>query len=214
MKNKLISTENITLLIIVLIGILVAFLVYNNGPNVNPKIALDNSIHTDKTQNVINESTESNEATSLEKSEETGSNKTSEIKKESSTILPPKFDLFSVDEAGSATIAGKGLAGQTLEVIVDGEVISNVIPDKNGDFATILDIGISDNPRSLTLKTKHSDGREVISDETVLITPILKDSDKPQEQALDVKDDDQHSTEKSEVKTTSSDQSNTEKATE
>ena len=44
MKNKLISTENITLLIIVLIGILVAFLVYNNGPNVNPKIALDNSI--------------------------------------------------------------------------------------------------------------------------------------------------------------------------
>ena len=121
--------------------------------------------------------------------------------------------MFSVDEAGSATIAGKGLAGQTLEIIVDGEVISNVIPDKNGDFATILDIGISDNPRSLTLKTKHSDGREVISDETVLITPILKDSDKPQEQALDVKDDDQHSTEKSEVKTTSSDQSKTEKPT-
>ena len=213
MKNKLISTENITLLIIVLIGILVALLVYNNGPNVNPKIALDNSIHTDQTQNVINESTESNETTSAEKSEETVVNKTSEIKKESSNILPPKFDLFSVDEAGSATIAGKGLAGQTLEIIVDGEVISNVIPDKNGDFATILDIGISDNPRSLTLKTKHSDGREVISDETVLITPILKGSDKPQEQALDVKDDDQHSTEKSEVKTTSSDQSKTEKPT-
>ena len=130
MKNKLISTENITLVIIVLIGILVAFLVYNNGPNVNPKIALENSIHTDQTQNVINESTESNEATSLEKSEETGANKTSEIKKESSNILPPKFDLFRVDEEGSATIAGKGLAGQTLEIIVDGEVISNVIPDK------------------------------------------------------------------------------------
>ena len=119
MKNKLISTENITLLIIVLIGILVAFLVYNNGPNVNPKIALDNSIHTDQTQNVINESTESNETTSAEKSEETVVNKTSEIKKESSNILPPKFDLFSVDEAGSATIAGKGLAVQTLEIIVD-----------------------------------------------------------------------------------------------
>ena len=127
MKNKVISTENITLVIIVLIGILVAFLVYNNGPNVNPKIALDNSIHTDKTQNVINESTESNEATSSEKSEETVTNKTSEIKKESSNILPPKFDLFSVDEAGSATIAGKGLAGQTLEIIVDGEVISNAV---------------------------------------------------------------------------------------
>ena len=84
MKNKLISTENITLVIIVLIGILVAFLVYNNGPNVNPKIALDNSIRTDQTdqtQNVIKESTESNEATSSEKSEETIANKASEIKK-------------------------------------------------------------------------------------------------------------------------------------
>ena len=106
MKNKLISTENITLVIIVLIGILVAFLVYNNGPNVNPKTALDNNIHTDQTQNVINESIESNEATSSEKSEETVTNITAEIKKESSNILPPKFELFSVDEAGSATIAG------------------------------------------------------------------------------------------------------------
>ena len=109
MKNKLISTENITLLIIVLIGILVAFLVYNNGPNVNPKIALDNSIHTDQTQNVINESIESNEATSSEKSEETVTNKTSEIKKESSNILPPKFDLFSVDVMFSTSFSKSGV---------------------------------------------------------------------------------------------------------
>jgi hypothetical protein len=73
-----------------------------------------------------------------------------------------------------ATIAGKGLAGQDLEIVLDGQVIAAVIPDKNGEFAIILDLGISNKPRSLILRSRHRDGREAVSEEIVLITPILE----------------------------------------
>ena len=97
-----------------------------------------------------------------------------EVVEEVTNLPSPKFDLFSIDSSGLATIAGKGLAGQDLEIVLDGQVIAVVIPDDNGEFAIILDLGISNKPRSLVLRSRHKDGREVVSDETVLITPILE----------------------------------------
>ena len=176
MKNKLISTENITLLLVLIVGILIAVIVYQNDPVITSKITSDNVVESTELQiPKTEELKDSDEVTKSLESESAETNEPSENANiEPSKIPSPKFDLFSIDQLGSATIVGKGLAGESLDIIIDGKVVSKIIPDNNGDFATILDIGISKTPRSLTLRTTHSDGRVVASEETVLITPILK----------------------------------------
>ena len=176
MKNKLISTENITLLLVLIVGILIAVIVYQNDPVITSKITSDNVVESTELQiPKTEELKDSDEVTKSLESESAETNEPSENANiEPSKIPSPKFDLFSIDQSGSATIVGKGLAGESLDIIIDGKVVSKIIPDNNGDFATILDIGISKTPRSLTLRTTHSDGRVVASEETVLITPILK----------------------------------------
>ena len=176
MKNKLISTENITLLLVLIIGILIAVIGYRNDPVITSKTTSDNAVESTELQITKTEESKNNDevAKSLE-SESVETNEPSENASiEPRKIPAPKFDLFSIDQSGSATIVGKGLAGESLDIIIDGKVVSKIIPDNNGDFAIILDIGISKTPRSLTLRTTHSDGRVVASEETVLITPILK----------------------------------------
>ena len=176
MKNKLISTENITFLIVLIIGILIAVIVYQNDPIINSNITSNNVAESNELQ--IPKKEDLKDSVEVIKSLEPESAETNEssenVNIEPSKIPLPKFDLFSIDQSGSATVVGKGLAGESLDIIIDGKVVSKIIPDNNGDFATILDIGISKTPRSLTLRTTHSDGRVVASEETVLITPILK----------------------------------------
>ena len=176
MKNKLISTENITLLLVLIIGILIAVIGYRNDPVITSKTTSDNAVESTELQITKTEESKNNdEVTKSLESESVETNEPSENASiEPRKIPSPKFDLFSIDQSGSATIVGKGLAGESLDIIIDGKVVSKIIPDNNGDFATILDIGISKTPRSLTLRTTHSDGRVVASEETVLITPILK----------------------------------------
>ncbi|MBC8407230.1 MAG: LysM peptidoglycan-binding domain-containing protein [Rhodobacteraceae bacterium] len=176
MKNKLISTENITLLLVLIIGILIAVIGYRNDPVITSKTTSDNAVESTELQITKTEESKNNdEVTKSLESESVETNEPSENASiEPRKIPAPKFDLFSIDQSGSATIVGKGLAGESLDIIIDGKVVSKIIPDNNGDFATFLDIGISKTPRSLTLRTTHSDGRVVASEETVLITPILK----------------------------------------
>ena len=176
MKNKLISTENITLLLVLIIGILIAVIGYRNDPVITSKTTSDNAVESTELQITKTEESKNNdEVTKSLESESVETNEPSENASiEPRKIPAPKFDLFSIDQSGSATIVGKGLAGESVDIIIDGKVVSKIIPDNNGDFATILDIGISKTPRSLTLRTTHSDGRVVASEETVLITPILK----------------------------------------
>jgi nucleoid-associated protein YgaU len=175
-KNKLISAENITLLLVLIIGILIAVIGYRNDPVITSKTTSDNAVESTELQITKREESKNNgEVTKSLESESVETNEPSENASiEPRKIPAPKFDLFSIDQSGSATIVGKGLAGESLDIIIDGKVVSKIIPDNNGDFATILDIGISKTPRSLTLRTTHSDGRVVASEETVLITPILK----------------------------------------
>jgi hypothetical protein len=45
-KNKLISTENITLLLVLIVGILIAVIVYQNDPVITSKITSDNVVES------------------------------------------------------------------------------------------------------------------------------------------------------------------------
>ena len=180
MRSKLNYTEAVTVLIVILIGIIIGISVYNNEDIIVLKtvndVKIDDTIIEDsnKTEMIVDSDDINNKDVESENGNGEVKGNNNEVVEEVTNLPSPKFDLFSIDSSGLATIAGKGLAGQDLEIVLDGQVIAVVIPDDNGEFAIILDLGISNKPRSLVLRSRHKDGREVVSDETVLITPILE----------------------------------------
>ena len=180
MRNKLNYTEAVTVLIVILIGIIIGFSVYNNDETTVLKILNDVTIEDkviedgDKAEITVDSKAINNENVEAESVNVKAKENSNEVIDEVTDLPFPQFDLFSIDSSGLATIAGKGLAGQDLEIVLDGQVIAAVIPDKNGEFAIILDLGISNKPRSLILRSRHRDGREAVSEEIVLITPILE----------------------------------------
>lgn len=180
MRSKLNYTEAVTVLIVVLIGIIIGISVYNNEDIIVLKTVNDVKIEdtiiedSNKTEIIVDSDAINNKDVESENGNGEVKENNNEVVEEVTNLPSPKFDLFSIDSSGLATIAGKGLAGQDLEIVLDGQVIAVVIPDDNGEFAIILDLGISNKPRSLVLRSRHKDGREVVSDETVLITPILE----------------------------------------
>ena len=180
MRSKLNYTEAVTVSIVILIGIIIGISVYNNEDiivlkTVNDVKIEDTIIEDDnKTEIIMDSDAINNKDQESESGNGEAKENNNEVIEEVTNLPSPKFDLFSIDSSGLATIAGKGLAGQDLEIVLDGQVIAVVIPDDNGEFAIILDLGISNNPRSLVLRSRHKDGREIVSDETVLITPILE----------------------------------------
>ena len=179
MRSKLNYTEAVTVLIVILIGIIIGISVYNNEDIIVLKTVNDVKIEdtiiedSNKTEIIVDSDAINNKDVESENGSGEVKENNNEVVEEVTNLPSPKFDLFSIDSSGLATIAGKGLAGQDLEIVLDGQVIAVVIPDDNGEFAIILDLGISNKPRSLVLRSRHKDGREVVSDETVLITPIL-----------------------------------------
>ena len=180
MRSKLNYTEAVTVLIVILIGIIIGISVYNNEDIIVSKTVNDVKIEdtiiedSNKTEIIVDSDAINNKDVESENGNGEVKENNNEVVEEVTNLPSPKFDLFSIDSSGLATIAGKGLAGQDLEIVLDGQVIAVVIPDDNGEFAIILDLGISNKPRSLVLRSRHKDGREVVSDETVLITPILE----------------------------------------
>ena len=180
MRNKLNYTEAVTVLIVILIGIIIGFSVYNNDETTVLKTLNDVTIEDkviedgDKAEITVDSKAINNEKVEAESVTVKAKENSNEVIDEVTDLAFPQFDLFSIDSSGLATIAGKGLAGQDLEIVLDGQVIAVVIPDKNGEFAIILDLGISNKPRSLILRSRHRDGREAVSEEIVLITPILE----------------------------------------
>ena len=180
MRSKLNYTEAVTVLIVILIGIIIGISVYNNEDIIVLKTVNDVKIEdtiiedSNKTEIIVDSDAINNKDVEYENGSGEVKENNNEVVEEVTNLPSPKFDLFSIDSSGLATIAGKGLAGQDLEIVLDGQVIAVVIPDDNGEFAIILDLGISNKPRSLVLRSRHKDGREVVSDETVLITPILE----------------------------------------
>ena len=180
MRSKLNYTEAVTVLIVILIGIIIGISVYNNEDIIVLKTVNDVKIEdtiiedSNKTEIIVDSDAINNKDVESENGNGEVKENNNEVVEEVTNLPSPKFDLFSIDSSGLATIAGKGLAGQDLEIVLGGQVIAVVIPDDNGEFAIILDLGISNKPRSLVLRSRHKDGREVVSDETVLITPILE----------------------------------------
>lgn len=85
----------------------------------------------------------------------------------------PSFDTVRLAPDGEAVVAGRALAGSTVDILLDGTVVGTATTGGDGAFAAFLSLPSSDTPRVMTLAITK-DGAAVSSDQQVIIAPIQR----------------------------------------
>ena len=81
-----------------------------------------------------------------------------------------ELQTVRVDSDGAVVIAGLGLPGQVVEILINGEVFETAIADGQGNFVSLFDLPYSDAVRILSLRS-IVDGKEVLSNQDAIIAP-------------------------------------------
>lgn len=91
------------------------------------------------------------------------------------TIDPilPSFDTVRLAPDGEAVVAGRSMAGSTVEILLDGIVVGTAMTGGDGAFAAFLSLPDAETPRVLTLAITK-DGTVVSSDQQVIIAPVQR----------------------------------------
>lgn len=88
------------------------------------------------------------------------------------TFQAPKFDLVRVDAQGSAVVAGQGEPGSQIDVLIDGEKISQATVGADGAFVALFDMPQGDKAVELTLNGASADGADnSVSKQAFLVMP-------------------------------------------
>jgi nucleoid-associated protein YgaU len=94
---------------------------------------------------------------------------------------PPRFDQIRIAPDGSTVIAGRAPSGAEVSLRIDGEEVGTARSSGAGDFAAILRISPSDQPRIMSLMAIVPDGTEVTGEDTAIIAPFGRAAtDEPQ----------------------------------
>ncbi|MCQ0093362.1 LysM peptidoglycan-binding domain-containing protein [Roseovarius sp. M141] len=77
-----------------------------------------------------------------------------------SAVAPPapQIDIFRLQPDGEALIAGRGVPGWSVQILLDGAVQTAAEPGDDGRFAVFLSLPQAPDPRLLSLRMIHADG--------------------------------------------------------
>lgn len=95
---------------------------------------------------------------------------------------PPSFDVVRVEPDGTALIAGRGVPGALIALILDGVVLAEETVDAGGSFVAFTQVPVSDQPQALSIRMSTANSVVVSSEQTVLISPAQQ---QPQNVATD-----------------------------
>jgi len=87
------------------------------------------------------------------------------------TTEPPSFDVVRVEADGTALIAGRGVPGALVALLLDGAVLVEETVDAGGSFVAFTQVPVSDQPQALSIRMSTSGGAIVGSEQTVVISP-------------------------------------------
>ncbi len=90
----------------------------------------------------------------------------------------PEFDLVRISRGGTGVIAGRVAAGATVELYANGEKISEVTADENGEWVLILEEPLESGSVELNLKSQQSDGRQSEASNVVVVSVPERDSER------------------------------------
>ncbi len=85
--------------------------------------------------------------------------------------LAPGFDVVRVDRDGAALVAGRGVAGTTLALRLDGVRVAEVPVGADGQFVAFFDVPAVADPQLLELAWTAADGTERVGAEGVVLAP-------------------------------------------
>lgn len=98
---------------------------------------------------------------------------TSAAPQDSPPAAAPSFDTVRLAPDGEALVAGRARAGDTVEILLDGEAVGTAMVGGDGAFVAFLSLPASDAPRVLTLATTD-DGETQRSEQQVIIAPVVR----------------------------------------
>lgn len=84
---------------------------------------------------------------------------------------PPSISTFRLDPEGQMLVAGRSHPGWELRILMDDRVLSTLRPEGKGEFVEFLEVEASTEPRVLSLSMRSPDGREIPSDDEIIIAP-------------------------------------------
>ncbi|MGR3435181.1 MAG: LysM peptidoglycan-binding domain-containing protein [Shimia sp.] len=85
---------------------------------------------------------------------------------------PPRFDIVDIAADGSGIVAGTAPDGTRITLILDGEILAEEGVGARGQFVSFVALPPADANRTLTLLMETTGGREVPSEQTIVIGPI------------------------------------------
>ncbi|WP_306152315.1 LysM peptidoglycan-binding domain-containing protein [Roseovarius sp. MMSF_3281] len=89
------------------------------------------------------------------------------------TPAPPTFSNFRLAPDGGLLVAGRAAAGGTVAILLDGQELTRVTTDANGDFVAFDDIPLSSGARVLTLSMLAQNGHQALaSKDEIIIAPM------------------------------------------
>lgn len=86
------------------------------------------------------------------------------------TTQAPSFDVVRVEPSGATVIAGQGVPGEDVDILLDGDVIATATVDASGRFAMLQQLDPSAAPQALSLSSGQGTDR-LRSVEEVLLAP-------------------------------------------
>jgi nucleoid-associated protein YgaU len=92
-------------------------------------------------------------------------------------LAPPTFDIVRVDAAGTAVIAGRGVAASKISLLVNSAPLMDSTADERGEWVAIVQKPLPTGAVELALVMTLEGGRTIRSDQTVVVNiPPTRDT--------------------------------------
>ncbi|MEM6681772.1 MAG: LysM peptidoglycan-binding domain-containing protein [Pseudomonadota bacterium] len=85
------------------------------------------------------------------------------------TQTAPTFDIVRISRNGTGVVAGRGEAGKTVDLLVNGEAVANAMADINREWVIILAKPLPSGALELSLSTVGADGKRIYSENIVVV---------------------------------------------
>ncbi|MXX89253.1 MAG: LysM peptidoglycan-binding domain-containing protein [Boseongicola sp. SB0665_bin_10] len=89
------------------------------------------------------------------------------------TMSGATFDIVRIELGGSAVIAGRGVeGGAVVTLYLNGELVGEGDADGTGNFVIFAELGVSDQPRELTLTETRLNGAILDGSSSLILGPV------------------------------------------
>lgn len=83
--------------------------------------------------------------------------------------ISPSFDIVRISRNGTGVVAGRGEAGKTVDLLVNGEPAANAMADINREWVIILSAPLPSGSIELSLRSVGADGSPIFSENIVVV---------------------------------------------